>query len=72
MTATITLSRLRTLARQISLVHEALAPSQEQANWAARVVAADAASGGAAVQVDGRMVDVPVVLQAQRVLARLR
>ena len=34
------------------------------------VLAADAASGGAAVQLDGRMVDLPVVLQARRTLAR--
>jgi citrate lyase subunit beta/citryl-CoA lyase len=38
--------------------------------WARRVVEADAASGGAAVQLDGRRVDRPVVLQARRVLAR--
>jgi len=34
------------------------------------VLAADAASGGAAVQLDGRMVDLPVVLQARRTIAR--
>ena len=34
------------------------------------VLAADEASGGAAVQVDGRLVDLPVVLQARRTVAR--
>jgi citrate lyase subunit beta/citryl-CoA lyase len=55
---------------QVAGVHAALAPSEEDLAWAARVVAADAASGGAAVQLDGRMVDLPVVLQARRTLAR--
>jgi citrate lyase subunit beta/citryl-CoA lyase len=56
--------------RQIQIVHKALAPSPKDVEWARRVVAADAESGGAAVQLDGRMVDVPVVMQAQRTLAR--
>jgi citrate lyase subunit beta/citryl-CoA lyase len=58
--------------RQVAVVHEVIAPTQAEADWARRVVAADAASGGAAVQLDGRMVDLPVVLQARRLLARLR
>jgi citrate lyase subunit beta/citryl-CoA lyase len=56
--------------RQVAVVHEALAPTAEELNWAKRVIAADAAAGGAAVQLDGRMVDLPVVLQARRTLAR--
>ncbi len=56
--------------RQVAGVHAALAPSAEQLDWARRVLAADAASGGAAVQLDGRMVDAPVVLQARRTIAR--
>jgi len=39
--------------------------------WAQRGVEADAAAGGAAVQLAGRMVDVPVALQARRLLARV-
>lgn len=58
--------------RQVPVVHEVLAPTAQEADWARRVVAADAAAGGAAVQIDGRMVDLPVVLQARRMLARLR
>ena len=58
--------------RQVAVVHEALAPGAKELDWARRVLAADAASGGAAVQLDGRMVDAPVVLQAQRLLARAR
>lgn len=58
--------------RQVAVVHAAMTPSAEELTWARRVIAADAASGGAAVQLDGRMVDAPVVLQARRTLARLR
>ena len=58
--------------RQVAVVHAAMAPSDAEVAWAERVVAADAASGGAAVQLDGRMVDAPVVLQARRLLARRR
>lgn len=56
--------------RQVATVHAALAPSEAERAWAERVVAADEASGGAAVQLDGRMVDLPVVLQARRLLSR--
>ena len=56
--------------RQVAVVHAAMAPTPEELEWARRVVEADAAAGGAAVQLDGRMVDLPVVLQARRMLAR--
>ena len=55
---------------QVPVVHDAIAPTQEELHWARRVVDADAAAGGAAVQLDGRMVDLPVVLQARRTLVR--
>ncbi len=58
--------------KQIQVVHETLAPTIEQIDWARRVITAMEASGGAAVQLDGKMVDLPVVLQAQRILARIR
>jgi citrate lyase subunit beta/citryl-CoA lyase len=58
--------------RQVAVVHDALAPEVDEIDWARRVLAADAAAAGAAVQLDGKMVDLPVVLQARRVLARLR
>jgi citrate lyase subunit beta/citryl-CoA lyase len=54
--------------RQVQPIHAALRPSAEALEWARRVLAADAASPGAA-RLDGRMVDRPVVLQAQRTLA---
>ncbi len=58
--------------RQVPIVHIALAPAADELDWARRVVAADAAADGAAVQLDGRMVDAPVVLHARRLLARSR
>jgi citrate lyase subunit beta / citryl-CoA lyase len=58
--------------QQIAVVHDALAPSPAELDWARRVVETDLASEGAAVQLDGRMVDLPVVLQAKRLLAQVR
>ena len=55
--------------RQVAPLHAALAPSAQALDWARRVLAADAAQPGAA-QLDGRMVDRPVVLQALRTLGR--
>jgi citrate lyase subunit beta / citryl-CoA lyase len=55
--------------RQIAPIHAALAPSALSVEWALRVLAAEAASPGAA-QLDGRMIDRPLVLQAQRTLQR--
>jgi citrate lyase subunit beta/citryl-CoA lyase len=56
--------------KQVRVVHEAFAPAAEEVAWAKRVVEADAASGGSAVKVDGKMVDAPVVTTARRILAR--
>lgn len=53
---------------QVSIVHDAMAPTEEELAWARKVIAADAAANGGAVQVDGRMVDQPVVLLARRLL----
>lgn len=56
---------------QVAPIHAALRPSAEALDWARRVLVADAASPGAA-RLEGRMVDRPVVLQAQRTLALAR
>jgi (S)-citramalyl-CoA lyase len=56
--------------RQVPVIHEALAPTAEMLAWAQRVVQASAAASGAgAFQLDGQMVDAPVLLRAQRLLA---
>jgi len=57
--------------RQVQPIHAALRPDAQALDWAQRVLIADAASPGAA-RLDGRMVDRPVVLQAQRTLALAR
>lgn len=58
--------------RQLAAVHAAMMPSDAEIEWARRVLAADEAAGGAAIQLDGRMIDLPVVLQARQTLARAR
>lgn len=58
--------------KQVPVVHATLAPTPEQVAWAQRVLQAMAQSQGSAVQLDGKMVDLPVVLQAERLLSRVR
>ena len=54
---------------QVATVNRAFAPSDEELAWAQRVVEAAGAADGAAVAVDGKMVDRPVLLRAQRMIA---
>jgi len=54
---------------QAAIVNDAFSPSADEIAWAHRVVAAANAAGGAAIAVDGRMVDKPVILRAQAILA---
>jgi citrate lyase subunit beta/citryl-CoA lyase len=56
--------------RQISVVHAALQPSEADVAWARRVLEAELAAQGAATQLEGRMVDAPLVRRATQVLAR--
>jgi citrate lyase subunit beta/citryl-CoA lyase len=53
---------------QLAAVRAGFLPSPEQLDWARRVLDATA-SGSHAVQVDGKMVDRPVIEQARRLLA---
>lgn len=55
--------------KQVSLVKEAFMPTEAEISWAHRVIEADKASKGGAIKLDGRMIDRPVVLLAQRTLA---
>jgi citrate lyase subunit beta/citryl-CoA lyase len=55
--------------KQVAIVQAAFMPSQEDLVWAKRVIEADKASKGGAVKLDGRMIDRPVVVLAQRTLA---
>lgn len=55
--------------RQVSIIHDALAPSAEDLAWAQRVADASAeACGAGAFQLDGQMIDAPVLIRAQRML----
>jgi len=54
--------------RQVDVVNRALGPSDEELAWARRVLEASEKAGGAAVAVDSRMVDRPVILRAQALL----
>lgn len=54
---------------QISPAKAGFAPTEADIAWARRIVGA-LAEGGAVVQVDGAMVDAPVRLRAERILAR--
>ena len=55
--------------KQVDIVKAAFMPSGQELAWANRVIEADKASKGGAVKLDGRMIDRPVVLLAQRTIA---
>ena len=57
---------------QVAAVHTAFAPTAAQIDWAQRVLQAEAAAGGGAFTVDGRMVDPPVLKLARQCLAMAR
>jgi citrate lyase subunit beta/citryl-CoA lyase len=54
--------------RQVAVVNEAFSPDAAEVAWAERVLAAAARAQGAAVALDGKMVDKPVLLRAAAVL----
>jgi citrate lyase subunit beta/citryl-CoA lyase len=51
--------------KQVATVKQCYTPSEQDIAWARRVISASAGAAGAAVSVDGKMVDRPVVLRAQ-------
>lgn len=54
---------------QVAAVNAAFLPSPAELAWAQRVVAAADTSHGAAVALDGKMIDRPVILQARQTIA---
>ena len=54
--------------KQVAVVNAAFMPSDKEMAWARRVIEAAGRSQGAAVAVDGKMVDKPVILRAQAML----
>jgi len=55
---------------QIPVIHQALTPDPAQLDWARRVLAALDAAGSGVARLDGRMLDRPHRLQAERLLSR--
>jgi citrate lyase subunit beta / citryl-CoA lyase len=58
--------------RQVGVVNECFEPSAEEESWAKRIMEAGDAVHGAAVSVDGKMVDRPVIARAEAILARIK
>jgi len=58
--------------KQVSLVNECFEPNAEEQSWAKRIVEAAEAAKGAAVSVDGKMVDRPVIARAEAILSRIK
>jgi citrate lyase subunit beta / citryl-CoA lyase len=54
--------------KQVQAIMQCFTPSADEIEYAQRVIAADIAAQGAAVQLDGKMIDRPVVMLAQRIL----
>jgi citrate lyase subunit beta/citryl-CoA lyase len=58
---------------QVTIVNEEYSPGGEEVAYARRVIDADLQArraGRGSFQIDGRMIDIPVVVRAQRLLAR--
>jgi citrate lyase subunit beta/citryl-CoA lyase len=58
--------------KQIAPTHLAFTPSQQEQEWANRVLSAAAASVGSATVVDGKMIDAPVIQRARTILTAVR
>src|SRR6185312_7400373 len=58
--------------KQIAPVNECFGSTPEEAAWAQRVVEASSRAGGAAVSLDGEMIDRPVLARALEILEQLR
>ena len=56
---------------QIDAVHAAFSPSEDEIRWARDVLAALAEANGAAVQLDGRMLDEAVAARARQILTHV-
>lgn len=54
---------------QIAPIHTAFMPTESEQDWARRVVEIADRTGASAFQLDGKMVDVPVIQRARRILA---
>ena len=58
---------------QVEVLNRVFSPSPEELDWASRVVAAaeeGEAAGLGAIALDGRMIDLPILVRAQKLLER--
>jgi (S)-citramalyl-CoA lyase len=55
---------------QVAIVNEVFSPSGEDIAWAKRVAEAQSAEQGGVVLLDGKLLDAPVYLRAQRILTQ--
>jgi len=55
---------------QVAPINEAFSPSEAETDLARRIVEAAEGDFSGAVQVDGKMIDEPVIIAARRTLAR--
>ncbi len=53
---------------QVPVIHSVFAPAEGELDWARRVVAVAQETGSSAFQLDGKMVDAPVIERARRML----
>jgi citrate lyase subunit beta / citryl-CoA lyase len=58
--------------RQVDVVNECFGPTPDEKAWAKRVVEAAATAGGAAISLDGEMIDRPVLARALELLKQYR
>jgi citrate lyase subunit beta / citryl-CoA lyase len=56
---------------QLPIIKTVFAPTQSEIDWAKKVLAAYAENTAGAFKLDGRMIDAPVVRQAQKILTRI-
>lgn len=57
---------------QVPLVNAAYAPTSDEIGWANRVLAAAESARGGAVALEGKLIERPVILQAQRIIEESR
>ena len=55
---------------QVAIVNEVFSPSEAELGWAKRVVAAGRSGDAKAMLLDGKLLDIPVYLRAERVLSK--
>lgn len=57
--------------KQVSIVNACFFPTEEEVAWARRVLNACEKANGAAVAVDGKMVDRPVIIKAEQIVREM-